>query len=1005
MKSLLNKKRSKTSVNRDEYMSVELTNQMKKFGGNTQEHLVDLYQVYLDEKDASDKYRLIFTVNPVCSNVLFNAITEIVYKEGSNECACLTDENLYGEGEEPNRLEHPYIISDEGLTRMQAIRDTEYSNEKIFGLDYLPGIDIFNNHLLRQNGFNCVLKRDNSDAGGEKTGVGYNLKFDSASKKYYFTTGETYTDVFNTIRDYQRTTAGKKLVKKFPGHDATYLQPITGQPHIYEESEILDFESAFMERLSENNGWFGFYNPSTLDIPVAEDEEGGDIYINKLLNNKNACDFIDMFPDRKRFTFVPQKNMYRGNRLEKNWEYCLTYPYKSTECLLDEDGNAAVDESGTTVLIPIVAERDSDGYVRNGLKFSVVGTYYTDSDRMRVLIQSTGSIHNLSGNSTVNLYYFANSEGMFDSAGTFSGVSDIAVKGLGNRKGELMQYFFSIDASDVPGWFDEEGKLLEGITGRFCKVVFGIECEYYFRVFRRLPNFKSISQDEERAYYAGKYNAEEYDFNSEINKLAFANNIYGDNIVQIVYLDDIDVNGLTDNLERPLSDIYLTIVKSNKGHELWYPESGDPVYHETEEEEMTLSRCFGKVTSGIDLPSWPGFTYDYNVHRLHNIKFADLFTTYEDDDQGQYEFNVPYENVGLENYNYLDSGATSGYSDDKRELLKCLEDDIKISQEFFLGDLVEFSVSQYQETILEPVYHRFNTAQREYVSNAYKNIIIDEIYMDDYEGSETGATQNTGETIEGNFKCVIDTYNKGYEENPDESLNQKVLITYPGNLFPEGYFYQPHYRIHLKDISEKLSQSSDTLMYTDENGVVTGSTGDYVTFTTLLDYDLTKNDGIVIQDSKNNIFYDAIVTEVEDVKNITAYTINGDKINDPDRVDSSMTPSKFLVFKKTLGIPKYAIHYPDTSGKYIWRPLVAHSKTRTDSEIYDKPFANGAHYRHVGINFFLRRQDPYGDYKLNMKNENATGEVNKLTNFMVSGRFNESIYYNDAIDLGLIDIC
>jgi hypothetical protein len=122
-------------------------------------------------------------------------------------------------------------------------------------------------------------------------------------------------------------------------------------------------------------------------------------------------------------------------------------------------------------------------------------------------------------------------------------------------------------------------------------------------------------------------------------------------------------------------------------------------------------------------------------------------------------------------------------------------------------------------------------------------------------------------------------------------------------------------------------------------------------------------------------------------------------------VDPANQPSNFIVFKKTIGIPKYALNYPDTSGKYIWRPLVPPSKTKTDSEIYDKPFANGAHYRHIGINFFLRRQDPYGYYELNTRSEYATGETNKLNNFMYYGRGNESIYYNDAIEFGLIDIC
>ena len=997
MKELLNKKRSKTSVNTDSYTSVELGNQMKKISNHAEQHLVDIYQVYLDEKDASDRYRLIFTINPVCSNVLFNAITEVVYKEGDDECECLPETSTTS----PDKEVYPNIISEEPITREQAIRDTEYSNELVYGLTYLPGIDIFNNHIIRQNGFNCVMKRVSVACSTE--GTIYTL-----NSEYGFDVKQEVKDVFNTIRDFQRTEKGGQVLKIFPGEDSTYFSPIKSEPHLYEESEILDFETTFKTRLKEKNGWFGFYNPTTLDIPIGkslnEGETNTDIYINKLLNNNGACDFVDMFPDRKRFTFVPQKNPYRKNRLEKNWDYCLTYPYSNADCLIDKFGEAMRDEDDNIIYNPIVAE-DYDGIVVNGLKFSVITDFYTNNDKHKVLLQSTGAIHNLSPNTIINLYYRSNDDGSYSSAGTINSIENVTVKGVGDKSGEMQQYFFTIDAEDVSDWFDEEGLLAEGIEGRFCKVIFGVPCKYYFRIFRKLPNFKEIAKDEDRAYYIGKYNKKDYDFNSEINKLAFANNIYGDNIVQIVYLDDVDVKGITDSYERPVSDIYLTIVKSNKGHNLWYPESGDPIYHETENEEMTLARCFGKVTSGIDLPPEDGFIRDYNVHRLHNIQFDKVCgpnSVYGD----EYADTRPYENLGNldKNYNVIEKNShdVNDRCLDVLENLKTLEDDITIDQEFFMGDLVEFSLSQYNETILEPVYHRFNTAQREWVNNIYKDIITDEIYMDDYEGSETGVT----ETIGNSFKCVETVYNQGYESFVDleseEPVNKKVLVRYPANLFPEGYYYQPHYRVHLKDVSDKLSQSSDTQVALDgEMGI--GSNRDEVYFKTADDYDLTFNDGIVIQDPANNIFYDATVTNVNGVYNITAVTTNGQRLN--ENIPTELQPKRWIIFKKTLGIPKYALHYPDTSGKYIWRPLVAPSKTKTDSEIYDKPFANGAHYRHTGINFFLKRQDPYGYYELNTKNEFVTGETNKLTNFMQIGRDNESIYYNEAIDFGLIDIC
>lgn len=984
MRILLNKNRSKRSNNLDGFVPVDLGNKMKRIIGHSEQHTVDLYRVYLDERDASDKYRLIFTINPVCTNALFNALTEVVYNEGSDECICLKEtDDPEMDGLKQN---FPEIISEEPLTRPQAIRDTEYSAPEIMGLEYLPGIDIFNNHLLRQNGFNSVMKRTGADC--KKDGVIYTLEYSDEGAD--FVKKADVKDVFNTIRDYQRTYDGKKVTKKFPGYDATYLSPVTGQPHLYRESDILDFESAFRTGLSEKDGWFGFYNHASLDCAVGKTEDNADLFLNKVLNNRNSCDFVEMFPDRKRYTFVPQKNKYRGNRLEKNWEYCLTYPYSQTEYLIDNLGQPLLDENDEPILNPLIAEEDSGGWIVNGLQFRVAGYNVTDGGKRRILLQSTGCIHNLRMGSVINLYYLADEDGVYstDPEAQFSGKTDVTVTGLGDKSGNLSAYYFTIDEDDVPeGWFDENQELRDGIKGRFRKTVFGVECDYYFRIFRKVPNFKDIAKDEDRSYYIGKYNKSEYDFNSEINKLAFAGNIYGDNIVQIVYLDDVDVKGLTDNLGRDVSDIYLTIIKSNQGHDKWYPEDpetpqvcGDP--------EITIARAFGKVTSGINLPWNNGFEKDFNVHRIHNIKYDDLFEKYD----GEFTQDV-LENIGIDNYKEVEtsSGKTM-------RTLFTLEDDIKPDREFFLGDLVEFSLPQYEELILEPVYHRFNTAQREYVDPRYKDIITDEIFMDDYEGSETGITENNSETFEDNFKCVEQCYNKGYREM---DTGDRVPVLYPGNLFPEGYFYQPHYKIHLKDVSEKISQSSDLFVNVGDTGVTILDTGDEVEFVTDGDYDLAPGDGIIIQDSLNNIFYDGIVEYVEDVVNITARTANAVRIN--EFVEE--TPKRLLIFKKTLGIPKYAKHYPDTSGKYIWKALVPPSKTSTKSEIFDKPFANGAHYRHMGINFFLRRQDPYGDYHLNMKNETATGEVNKLTNFMTLGRFNGNIYDDYVTDFGIIDMC
>ena len=51
----------------------------------------------------------------------------------------------------------------------------------------------------------------------------------------------------------------------------------------------------------------------------------------------------------------------------------------------------------------------------------------------------------------------------------------------------------------------------------------------------------------------------------------------------------------------------------------------------------------------------------------------------------------------------------------------------------FLGDIIEFNKVSFTETVIEKVYHRFNTAQRECLKNdKYFDINYDELSGDIY---------------------------------------------------------------------------------------------------------------------------------------------------------------------------------------------------------------------------------------------------------------------------------
>lgn len=914
-------------------MDVKLTGRMKQlslFGNNA---TMDIDEVYKNELDSSTKYRLIFTINPVCSNVLYNAITEVLVDDGAEEMLLLSDAEYTGAVD---------AINKQPVTRVQAIRDTEYSHPLLGGFTYHPGVDLLNNHLFRQNGFNSVMKMK----GGSNQ---------EKEKIYWFNygIGSTFIEgpnvfAFNTIRDYKRNYNGDDIKGKVPYSNSgtTYSQSKKISLHLYDDAAITSFNDTIQSKIYEENGWFGFYNPATLNTPMKA--AGKEVFINKGLNYEDARagDFIDFFPDRTRFSFAPHINSKQKNRLEYNWRYCLTY------------------HSGSDYTHPLV----SDGTV-NGLVFKYVKTYTTDSGREKVLLVSCTSRHNLKAKSKVRMYW--------DIDGVMT-VVDATVSGLGNMKSEMEDYYFSVDIEDVPdGYEDSKG-------GRFARMRFNTPCEYYLQVLTRIPNFKELGNAEDKANYEEEYSTAEYDFDSEISKLAFSTTIYGDENVQIVYTDDIDIDGLKDERGKKITDIYLTLVKNNDSYENWYkmcernPEIG---------REIEYSSCFGKITAGINIPDGEDFSRDYNIRCLHNIDKAELESKYPNDG---YEHIKPLSFDKL----WVEGNTPKSISFNNNE--------VKWDDREFYGDLVEYSPLQMEEVILEEMYHRFNTLQRETIfdsGSTFTNITFDEIYKDDFEGSQDGVSKSE-------FVCAEEKYNsyrtRTTGANPDNTSHE---VVYPGNLFPEGYFYKPHYKIHLLDENENLSQSSDTQVNTLDSIQVINPR--LIAFDT--DEEISPNTEMVIQkydvahsDSNEGLFPGVVASCMASDQGYTVSVELKEDINYEDGYE-------YIVFKKTSGIPDYAVRYPDNSGRYVWREIKKDSEVDSDSEIYNRPFANGAHYIHKGLNFFLRRQDPDGKYGLNINEETVDSRyagANRLTHIVRSSQTKPELKEElDYIKDYLFDIC
>ena len=113
----LQKNKNKMSVNEESNLSLNLSSKTRLVPYNTISEKLSLYKLYNDERDACKTFRMIFTINPVCTNVLYNYKTEVVRYEGSSACTVLNYTNSGNKGNAENIT---------ALDIRQAIRDTEY---------------------------------------------------------------------------------------------------------------------------------------------------------------------------------------------------------------------------------------------------------------------------------------------------------------------------------------------------------------------------------------------------------------------------------------------------------------------------------------------------------------------------------------------------------------------------------------------------------------------------------------------------------------------------------------------------------------------------------------------------------------------------------------------------------------------------------------------------------------------------------------------------------------
>lgn len=906
---------SKKSSNTSNGVNVQFKGRRKLLPTNDVSEIVSQYDQYLLERESCNKIRLTCQVNPICTNVLFNPITEIVRYEGSNNVELLN--YLDGSTELKNTdllYKTPNILCSSNLNgnsgsekhHTNAIRDTQLSNTKN-GFIYHCGLDILNNHLIRSNTFKTICRRDK----------------------------DSDSNVFNTIGDTMRDVSGNQVIETlyFPVSSSVEGHKKDVEAHIYRYDDILQFDESISNRLIKKyDGWVGFYNRSK--IKSYSNFENGDIMdIERPIMYKNGGDFIEMYPDRSLYSFVPKFNKYR-NRIEKNWEYCITYPSSSTtegfESIINGDlkslkaiyfdENSQGDNGGSQLVIY--------GITKHGLKVgdfvNIYNTYIEDGKTVNEVVAYSAEVTNV-----VDDYIFILQGISSTISDTWCYLSDMTKKENDN---ETLYY------NDV-GYKNHSNKYLTKsgsntkyyiINNKYVnlddkaqnisykKVVNGVECDYYVRVFEKVPNFKNASAVTSSEYDIYKndseliheYQDKKYDFESHVSRLAFAKNIYGDDVGEIVFTDDIDISNLIDNLGRPISTLYIMFFKSNKGYKEWYgfyPENYIEKRIDINSDNVTYSHCFGMLTCG----------YETSDESICNSDIDSIYTINNIGESSQ-GISISKLNKGRGDYYY---DTEIAYDVDKK----------------FYGDICCYDGYNIVEESIQPIMHRFNTAQRESINSLsndfYQKFNYDNIIYDDYD-------------INQNFTIKTDVV---------KNVNQKK----------EGYYYKPFYPIEIKTFGSLNSVSPDFLKiigikkYDGENGI-------YYSISTLSYHYLSPGDKSMIYDTEQDKYYTLVTIKNNDSNYKKFYFVAYDE-KGTEKVDLDISDySKFKLFKiDNLEVSSHASLLKDGTCRFVWRDLYNNGFSPTSAKSTEEyPFTNGAFYINKRIDIYVRRQDPYGVYGL-----------------------------------------
>ena len=628
------KYKSKKSSSANNFVRLPFVRKQRVIPSNDFRTNIDQMDIYLQEREKCEKIRLTVTVNPICTNALFNRITEVVYKEGSDSATLLNYEKCEREEGDSIPPTDKLLCGGKQLSDFTSrnpndgaillTRDTQLSQYD--EITYHCGLDILNNHIARKKTFKCVSYSENSTNDKEN---------------------------FNTIADYMRDYNGSR-VKGY--NDAGKFIDL----HLYLAEDIMTFEESVEQNLIEDNGWLGFVNTS--NPLIADKKEGEDMHINKVINKGSSCDFINLCPEKELFYLTPLYNRYR-NRFENNWNYCLTYPSSSTT-----EGIQFIhpDTKGLRIYY------FDDEYTIGGMKMckivscakhglqleDVINLYFNGTLLSEPIVVRALQVIKIDDEYTFYVKYsdqnwvsqtnfvtwktrttFENNNfDIIDAQYTTGHTIDELSTPIYEWSSDKKYIYRSDKPNNLIPVFSSKGTYKANLSlytndVSFRQVVGSTELEYYVRIFSKIPNWQfaqtkinEYTSNEEKEELIRTYSSKNYDFSNHLSNLAFAKNIYGDEISQIVFTDDIDISNLTDNLGRPLTDIFITFIKNNAGYRLWYGKNGWADECDSASSDVEYSHVFGKVSCGFKLaPETVGDKNYRNIIQTNNVKYDDLY--------------------------------------------------------------------------------------------------------------------------------------------------------------------------------------------------------------------------------------------------------------------------------------------------------------------------------------------------------------------------------------------